>query len=139
MMKSKLSLLLLLASMLAATPVFARSTVPAINLDNIAITSASGALLKASDVEQAIIAAAALNQWSVTKKDPGEIIARLVVRNKHTIEVKIPYTETQYSLLYYNSDNMKYELKDGTTYIHPFYNKWVAALRESIDRELLRR
>lgn len=137
-MKSTLSLLLLLASMFAAMPAFARATVPAINLDNIVITSASGASLQASDVEQAIITAAGINQWSVIKKEPGEIVARLVVRNKHTIEVKIPYTETQYSLLYSSSDNMKYELKNGTTYIHPFYNKWVAALRESIDRELLR-
>ncbi|MFJ5444705.1 hypothetical protein ACIKP9_00535 [Methylobacillus methanolivorans] len=138
-MKSTLSLLLLLASIIMSTPALARSTVPAINLDNIAITSASGASLKDSDVEQAIITAAGINQWSITKKEPGEIIAKLVVRNKHMIEVKILYSATQYSLLYSGSDNMKYELKDSTTYIHPFYNKWVAALRESIDRELLRR
>lgn len=138
-MKSTLSLLLLLASIIMSTPALARSTVPAINLDNIAITSASGASLKDSDVEQAIITAAGINQWSITKKEPGEIIAKLVVRNKHMIEVKILYSAKQYSLLYSGSDSMKYELKDSTTYIHPFYNKWVAALRESIDRELLRR
>ena len=138
-MKFKLSLLLLLASMIMTTPALARSTVPAAYLDNLAITSASGASLTASDVEQAIITATGINQWSITRKEPGEIIAKLVVRNKHTIEVKIPYTATQYSLLYLSSDNMKSELKDGITYIHPSYNKWVAALRESIDRELLRR
>lgn len=138
-MKSTLSLLLLFVSIIMSTPALARSTVPAMNLDNIAITSASGASLKDSDVEQAIITAAGINQWSIIKKEPGEIIAKLVVRNKHMIEVRIPYSATQYSLLYSSSDNMKYELKDSTTYIHPFYNKWVTALRESIDRELLRR
>lgn len=138
-MKHKLGLALLLSCALFVNSALARSVTPIDQLDNLPITSASGKSIKSQDVEQAIITAAGINQWTIDKREPGELTATLNVRNKHSISVKIPYTAETYSLQYLNSSNMKYENKDGVASIHPFYNRWVKNLRDSIDRELLRR
>ncbi|MCB5188049.1 hypothetical protein LG200_08535 [Methylobacillus caricis] len=139
-MKSRLSVLFFIFATLLTAPAFARSVNAIINHEDVPIVSASGKSLQASDVEQAIITAAGINQWTVSRNDNGnELVGTLVVRNKHTITVNIPYTAEKYSILYRSSDNMKYEVKDGVPCIHPFYNKWVGALKTSIDRELLRR
>lgn len=138
-MKNKLSLAVLLSCLLFANLALARSVVPIDTLENLPITSATGKSIKAQEVEQAILTAAGINQWNVDKREPGLVIATLNVRNKHIISVKIPYTTESYSLQYLSSDNMKYEVKEGVPSIHPFYNRWVKNLRDSIDRELLKR
>lgn len=138
-MKHKLGLALLLSCTLFVNSALARSVTPIDQLDNLPIISASGKSIKSQDVEQAIITAAGINKWTIDKREPGELTATLNERNKHFISVKIPYTAETYSLQYLSSTNMKYENKDGVPTIHPFYNRWVKNLRDSIDRELLRR
>lgn len=73
------------------------------------------------------------NNWRVSEPAPRVIEATLVVRNKHTVVVLIPYTANKYSINYKSSTNMEYKTKtDGTTVIHPNYNKWVGILDKSI-------
>lgn len=138
-MKNKLSLAVLLSCLLFANLALARAIVPIDSLENLPVNSATGKSIKAQEIEQAIIAAAGINQWTVDKREPGLVTATLNVRNKHMISVKITYTTESYSVQYLSSDNMKYEVKDGVPSIHPFYNRWVKNLRDSIDRELLKR
>ncbi|MCB5183722.1 hypothetical protein LG201_00700 [Methylobacillus gramineus] len=138
-MKFRLHVVLFIFAILIAPPVLARAVTAVINYEDVPIISASGKSLQASDVEQAIITGAGINQWTISRSENGELIATLVVRDKHTIAVNIPYTADKYSILYRSSDNMKYDVKYGVPSIHPFYNKWVSALKSSIDRELLRR
>ena len=73
------------------------------------------------------------NNWRVSEPSTNVIEATLMVRNKHTVVVTIPYTAKHYSINYKSSTNMEYKAKsDGTTVIHPNYNKWVGILDKSI-------
>jgi hypothetical protein len=85
-----------------------------------------------SKVEKAIKNAALSLNWKARKVEPGLMEATLFLRS-HKAVVTIPYTKTTYSILYKNSENLKY---NGTT-IHSNYNDWVQNLDRAIQRELL--
>ncbi len=75
--------------------------------------------------------------WRVSESAPNTIEATIMVRNKHTVVVSIPYTATHYSINYKASTNMEYKAKsNGTASIHPNYNKWVGILDQSIRRNV---
>lgn len=75
--------------------------------------------------------------WQVQKATPGSIEASLLVRNKHTIVVTIPYTASGYSIQYKDSMNMEYATKkDGTVVIHPNYNNWTMRLDQAIRNKI---
>jgi hypothetical protein len=57
------------------------------------------------------------------------------VRN-HTVIVDIVPGPDSYSVRYADSINMKYGVENGSPVIHPFYNKWVDELIDSIRVEL---
>jgi hypothetical protein len=131
----------------------ARTPVPIINYENIAIATSSGKALQAEQVKQAITLAATSKNWTVNVSADGSILATLVVRNKHTVVVKIDYDTSKYSINYNDSKNMKYGIIDvqptitssntdqshnGQGEIHPFYNKWVQELKDAIQAELLK-
>lgn len=85
-------------------------------------------------VHTAIIRACVLLEWVPKEKNPNTIRASILVRNKHTVVVDIPYSANSYSIKYVNSINMKAK-PDGT--IHPNYNKWVTKLADQINQELV--
>jgi hypothetical protein len=116
----------------------ARSAVPLINHDSISIIASEGKTLEASQVKQAIEIAARSRDWTTSNLDNGKLAAKIVVRNKHTVMVEISYDASHYSINYLDSINMKYEVKNGQALIHPFYNKWVDYLKDSINSELSR-
>jgi hypothetical protein len=116
----------------------ARTPVPIINHDNIAVATNSGKTLQLEQVKQAIQSAAAAKTWSIAFQSDGKLLATLHVRGKHTIVVEIAYAADKYSLQYRDSTNMKFGELEGTKVIHPFYNKWVQELKEAIRIELLK-
>ena len=64
--------------------------------------------------------------WSVEKTKPNTIVAKVVVRNKHTAYVNIKYSLKKISVKYKSSDNLKYEkVSSGIETIHPRYLEWV--------------
>ncbi len=69
--------------------------------------------------------------WKMTLIKKGEI-SGLYQTAKQNATVAIPYTTKQYSILYKNSSNFKY---DGTK-IHKRYNDLVTGLDAAIRREL---
>lgn len=71
--------------------------------------------------------------WQPKKLDNNTIQARIVVRNKHTVIVNIPYTNNSYSIEYSSSINMD-EKPDGK--IHRNYNNWVKNLSDKINIKL---
>lgn len=115
---------------------WARADVPIINHENVAITTLSGKTLESSQIQQAIGAACAANGWTMAPSGDNKLTASLLVRGKHTAIVDIIWTTGAYSIRYKSSVNLNYMEKDGVPMIHPFYNKWVSALRDSISREL---
>jgi glyceraldehyde-3-phosphate dehydrogenase/erythrose-4-phosphate dehydrogenase len=119
--------------------VAARTPVPIINYDNIAVVTTSGKTTSSEQVKQAIQAAAAAKNWSLLYQPDGHLQATLSVQNgKHIIVVDITYASDKYSLIYKNSTQMKYGTLDGQAVIHPFYNKWVHELKEAIRIELMK-
>ena len=107
---------------------------------DIVITPVNKKPLSAEQVRQAIAQAARKNKWIITEtaneKAGGQIEASLLVRNKHTAVVEIPYTAEKYSILYKNSVNMNYASCNNTRYIHRNYNVWVNRLQSAIAAEL---
>ncbi|WP_394143447.1 hypothetical protein [Vibrio atypicus] len=87
--------------------------------------------LQNKQVKAAIMQAAMDRGWVVEEVGPNELTAKLLVRD-HFAEVKIPFNEKFYSIIYLNSENLKAD--DGK--IHRNYNRWVNNLNVDIKRKL---
>jgi len=71
--------------------------------------------------------------WMVTKVKPGLATAQLNLRD-HMALVDIKYTQKEYSIIYKNSINLKYDPTKKT--IHSNYNSWVQNLDNAIKVQL---
>jgi hypothetical protein len=116
----------------------ARAPVAIVNYDNIPIATSSGKVLQPEQIKSAIQLAGGAKNWAIASQADGKLLGTLHVRGKHTIVVEIAYTADKYSLQYRDSTNMKFGEQDGNKVIHPFYNKWVQDLRDTIRLELLK-
>ncbi len=129
------SLTILIVSVFLTTAAQAREAVPIINYENQLVAKP----LTIDQVKQAIVTAAAMNSWTITKgPTENSVTATLVVRNKHTVIVNITYSKENFSVVYAGSINMKYQPNAGTGIIHPFYNKWTRDLVDTIQANLER-
>lgn len=132
------ALLIALACGLSAMPAMAqRALVPVINHEDLPVSTMSGASPTADQVRQAIEAAAMARDWEVREVAPGQLVASLLVRNKHQVSADISYSPVAYSIRYRDSVNMKYKAGDAASgkalgVIHPFYNRWVDDLNHAI-------
>lgn len=124
-------------AMLSTNTYAARSAVPLVNYENIAIVTGSNKVAEIDQVKQAIRVGAAVKGWRVEAAADGSLTATIVVR-KHTVVVKINYEASKYSIHYKDSAVMKYEVNNGQAMIHPFYNVWVENLKNDINIELLK-
>lgn len=122
----------------------ARSPVPVENFLNQPAVTASGNVLSVEQIDAAIRAAAGQKNWTIVKTTSGAMIASYAWKaNKHMISVEISVTPGQYTLEYNNSINMNYSISngrygipEGQPIIHPYYNRFVNELRDSIRVEL---
>ncbi len=87
--------------------------------------------LQNKQVKAAIVQSATNRGWTIEETSPGVLIAKINVRS-HFAEVKIPYSNKYYSIIYLNSVNLK--ASDGK--IHRNYNRWVNNLNVDIQRAL---
>ncbi|EKO3867896.1 hypothetical protein P0E20_001849 [Vibrio harveyi] len=87
--------------------------------------------LQNKQVKAAIVQSATNRGWTIEETSPGVLIAKINVRS-HFAEVKIPYSNEYYSIIYLNSVNLK--ASDGK--IHRNYNRWVNNLNVDIQRAL---
>jgi hypothetical protein len=92
-----------------------------------------GSAPNVEEVKQAIISACRKRGWTPTITGANQITASITVRSKHSAEVEISYTEKDYSIIYKSSQELDYNEKKRK--IHRNYNKWVAMLSSSIQRE----
>ncbi|WP_037028303.1 hypothetical protein [uncultured Pseudomonas sp.] len=83
-------------------------------------------------VKRAIITGLNDRQWVVQSVRPGMVKAEITVRGRHHAEVDIPYSPTEFQVLYRSSWGLDYN--DGK--IHGNYNRWVNRLRDNILKEL---
>jgi hypothetical protein len=130
-----------LAAALPAAGVHAqRQPVPIVNHENVSVVAAKPGAISADAITTAIMSAAQAKKWTVAHVagSPNKLQASLFVNNKHTVVVEIENTDRAYSIRYVSSIDMKYGVQDGVPVIHPFYNRWVTELMESIRVTLLR-
>ena len=97
------------------------------------VQTATGKELSMEQVQKEIIAAGAASGWQMAVSKPGEIIGTLNVRS-HQAVVSIPYTTKTYSILYKDSNNLKYDADRQT--IHENYTGWVQRLDGAIRARL---
>jgi len=91
--------------------------------------------IAAKDVAKAIRMGLLNRGWVVSKDEAGQIDATLNLRS-HTARVAIPYSTKEVSIKYVSSDNLDYQEKNGTKYIHGNYMKWIRNMEADIQREL---
>jgi len=94
-----------------------------------AVQTASGKDASQDQVQKAIIEAGVKLGWIMAVAKPGEIMGTLSVRS-HTAVVTIPYTSKNYSILYKDSTNLKYNADKQT--IHENYAGWIQRLDNEI-------
>lgn len=82
-------------------------------------------------VKQAIINAGQGRDWIMSVAGPGVINATQNVR-KHSVTIRINYSEKEYTIHYVNSVNL---LASGGE-IHRAYNHWVNNLDKDIQKKL---
>lgn len=85
----------------------------------------------AEQVKIAILKAGQKRDWIMSEAGPGVIKGRLQARD-HSVEIRIPYSATSYSINYESSMNLK--AADGK--IHKNYNRWVHNLDHDIQMNL---
>jgi hypothetical protein len=97
------------------------------------IQTATGKELPLEQVQKAIIDAGIKQTWIMTPVKPGEILGEFNVQS-HQIHVTIPYSTKQYSILYKDSSNLRYDPVKRT--IHVNYQKWIERLDNEIKARL---
>lgn len=88
----------------------------------------------ASNVYKAIKVAGSSLGWKITKVAEGNAIGELALRS-HIAIVEIPYSAREYSIIYKDSRNLKYDASKQT--IHRNYNVWVKRLDGLIQSNLV--
>lgn len=137
--KVRWSIVIAVFAGLLASTAYARSPVPVVNHENVAVTTGTGrAFLSADEVKAAIIAAAGRTQygWSVTDGEAGTLVATTRVRGKHTAVASISYNSSSYSVTYRDSSDLNFKVVNGVPKIHPNYNVWVQQLVDAIRVQL---
>jgi hypothetical protein len=89
--------------------------------------------LTLDQVQKAIIDAGIKQTWIMTPIKPGEMLGEYNVQS-HQIHVLIPYTTKNYSILYKDSSNLRYDPVKRT--IHVNYAKWIERLDNEIKARL---
>jgi hypothetical protein len=102
------------------------------NFENQTALTGSGQPATVKQIKAALTAGGSPRGWVIKEVAPGQLVANVNVRNKHTVTVDIAVAPGLYSIKYKDSTNMNY---DGVK-INPHYNKWVQMLSEDARKEL---
>lgn len=108
-------------------------TSPIITIENSTFVPTDTSKGTLENVGRSIIRAGATLGWKMEKVKEDEIMGTLYLRD-HMAKVRIPYTLTDYSILYDGSSNLKYDAKNRT--IHSNYNGWIENLNNAIQIQL---
>ncbi|WP_125721297.1 hypothetical protein [Pseudoalteromonas rubra] len=103
-------------------------TVPVRNFENNAFPSQ----LTLEQAETAILKGCIKLGWQCQKVSPGKIAGTLNIRD-HMLQVDIIHTQSNFSVMYHDSANLKY---NGTK-IHRQYVNWSLNLVRTINAEAL--
>ena len=94
-------------------------------------TKANGENFTPAEAQALIIKACANRRWVPRLAEPGRLSVTILVRGVHFAEVSIPFSGTNYSILYVASREL--DANEKKRKIHGNYNKWVASLSAEIS------
>lgn len=120
-----------LAAVLMAVAVAGCNSVPILNVDQAAITNASGKPLSREQVRGAIVRAGAALGWQMKDEGANKLVGSLQLRT-HSAVVEIPYSANNYSIKYRSSTNL--DEQGGN--IHKNYNGWIQNLTRGVNAQL---
>ena len=129
MLRSRVLPVLLLPILLA---LMAFRQAPLVNPAPIAVTSK----MSSAQVLKAVKMALVHRGWTITSLKPGIVESSLNTRD-HVARIEVDYNRHQVAIKYVGSSNLKYEMKNGTAYIHKNYLGWVENLSKDIQNNLL--
>lgn len=121
----------IVSALAIAVAVAGCAAVPIHNVDQAAVSNASGKPLTQDQVRAAIVSGGARLGWQMKDEGPNMLVGTLQLR-KHVAVVSIPYSAKSYSIKYRSSENL--DEKSGT--IHKNYNGWIQNLHRSIASQL---
>ncbi len=125
-----LSRISLLIAVLFVTSSCTERMQPVYNAENVALPPVFETA-PLSDITEAIERGVGDAGWKVKSIAPQELEATLKIR-VHTAIVRIPYSQSEYSITYKSSSNLPYT---GTR-IHKNYNIWIERLKTKINNNL---
>jgi hypothetical protein len=129
----KISYLIVAFFLLAASSTWAAK--PIENLIDVPVpVKLDGSKPTLEEVKNAIIAGCKRKGWKPVLGEGNQLICSILVRGRHFAEVEIPYSASEYSILYKNSRELDYN--EDKQRIHRNYNKWVVLLSGAIQQEL---
>jgi len=119
--------------LLATNPTWAAK--PIENLIDVPVpVKLDGSTSTLEDVKNAIIAGCKRKGWKPVLGEGNKLTCSILVRTRHFAEVEIPYSASNYSIVYKTSRELDYDEKKQR--IHRNYNKWVILLSEAIQQDL---
>ena len=128
--------LAVLFGLLLLLPTTALATEPILDLlDQPVPILPDGSDATAADIQAAIIRGCARRGWTASRDEDGKLVASILVRGRHYAEVSITFTARAYSIQYRASRDLDFNEKRRR--IHGNYNRWVAKLAQTINRELI--
>jgi hypothetical protein len=139
-MKQLLIAALMAATMgIAATNAVARGNGAMVEPARVTVTNAAGQAPGLEAMRTAIVKGGAKRRWVIRSEKPGEVVLSFdKERGKHVVDVAVAYDADSYEIRYVSSVGMRYEIVNGVSSIHPFYNKWVDSLSQDIQDEIRR-
>jgi len=87
-------------------------------------------------VTNAIAGSLMARHWTIVKRLPGELDATYAPRD-FSVTIAVHYTPQQIQINYVDSNNLKYEVKNGVRYIHTNYASWIQNLVSDIKSRLV--
>lgn len=132
-------LLLAIALLVIALPATAaRRSVLMEDLRNQPVVTGSGKAPSVEQVRQAVLAGIVDAGWEI-RPGTGEdhVVAKLLVRGKHTAYVDVTWTTAAFSVTYKDSENLNYSDEAARPVIHPNYNVWTRQLADAIRKRVL--
>ena len=107
---------------------------PILNIENVAVPAKLDLSPRSLEEVRDVIAAGCRQKgWNPSMDGDTQIKCSILVRGKHYAEVKIPFSESSYSIIYSDSRVLDYDPERQR--IHRNYNKWVMLLSEAIQRQ----
>lgn len=123
----------LFATVLLVLTSFAWAAKPILNIvDEPWPLRADGSSATLDGAKEAIIAGCLDKGWTPVADGDAQIKCSILVRGKHFAEVVIPFSESNFSILYSDSRVLDYNEKKQK--IHRNYNNWVLNLSQSIKK-----